>query len=107
MALLIAQEEFGDAILTGIRGLSLNPDIHKGRLFLAHAMFRAGCIPFAVREVRELCQEFPDREHLRNLLLKLQPSDAPSSPQPQPQATARREEELADVEFDPDLLDDL
>lgn len=107
MALLIAQEEFGDAILIGIRGLSLNPDIHKGRLFLAHAMFRAGCIPFAAREVRELCQEFPEREHLRNLLLKLQPSDTgPTSP-PQPQASARQEEELADVEFDPDLLDEL
>lgn len=103
MAFLITQEALGEAILVGLRGLSLNPNIHRGRLFLAHAMFRSGCIPFAAREVKELCREFPDREHLKALLEKLQPSEPARSPE----SELNKEEELADVEFDPDLLDEM
>lgn len=105
IALLIARDAFGEAILVGLKGVSANPDCHKGRLLLAHALFRAGCVPFAAREIEELVREFPDKIHLRNLLSRLRPDSA--SGELQAGEGNGAEKEVADIEFDPDALDDL
>ena len=103
-AYLISQEHFGEAILTCMRGLSVNPDCHKGRLILAHALFRSGFTPFAVRELQLLCNSFPDHRYLKNLLSKLDPTLLVNSSSDHSEASSR---EVADVEFDVDVLSDL
>jgi hypothetical protein len=105
IALLMARDAFGEAILVGLKGVSSNPDCHKGRLLLAHALFRAGCVPFAAREIGELITEFPDKVHLKNLLNRLRPDSVTSGVL----AGEALEEgkEVADIEFDPDALDEL
>jgi hypothetical protein len=105
IALLIARDSFGEAILVGLKGVSSNPDCHKGRLLLAHALFRAGCVPFAAREIAELVREFPDKLQLKNLLSRLRPDIAAGGA---PEGASYVDgKEVADIEFDPDALDDL
>jgi hypothetical protein len=100
-ALLMAKEAFAEGIQVCLRGLSVNPDCHKGRLLLAHLMFRSGFIPFAAREVAYLCQMFPEHSYLASLLAKLDPGFV----QPANAAEPLAGREVADVEFDPDALD--
>ena len=103
IALLIAHEKLGEAILVGMRGLSNNPECYKGRLLLAHAMFRSAYVPFAVREVQILCEKFPQHMHLKSLLERLAPSLTTASTV----KNVGQIEEVADVEFDIDDLDKL
>jgi predicted Zn-dependent protease len=103
-AYLISQELLGEAILTCMRGLSVNPDCHKGRLILAHALFRSGFTPFAAKELQLLCKAFPDHKYLKNLLSRLDPTAAVDGPSG---TTDSRGREVADIEFDVDALSDL
>ncbi|WKZ57933.1 MAG: hypothetical protein QY326_04500 [Bdellovibrionota bacterium] len=100
-----------DALLITLRGLSHTPDNSRGRLLLARLYFELGFTPFAVREIRELQAEYPQRKFLRQLLLKLAPdeklkevSDSPVQPEP---ASKSSSETFAEGEFDFEALEDL
>jgi predicted Zn-dependent protease len=103
-AMLVAQERLLDAIVVCLRGLSRNPELHRGRLLLAHALFRSGFTPFAAREVQLLCERMPTNQALRDLYSKLAPH-APLTAGVSEEEVAR--EEVGDVEFDVDLLEEL
>lgn len=105
--LLLRERELGKAIVVCVKGLSAAPEIHKGRLMLARAFFELEAIPFAVREIETLLEEFPQNKFLRRLLLKLSPEKTGSSVESS-HYTAEGEavdDTVAEAEFDFDSLD--
>lgn len=101
IALLIAEGRFQEAIVVGLQGLSRNPECHKGRLLFAHALFRSEYYPFAAREVQILCEKFPAHTQLSSLLARLDPTSTAHTEFTPSEGTG----EMADVEFDLDVLD--
>lgn len=101
--LLIEQERVSDAIWVCLKGLSRNPEFHRGRLLLAQAFFRAGFLPFAAREVQLLCSQLPENELLLNLYQRLAPNGEGPVNHVQ---DGDEESEVAEVEFDVDLFGD-
>lgn len=103
---------FGEALIVTLRGLSHSPDNVRARLLLARIYFELGCTPFAVREVRDLHSEFPERKFLRQLLIKLAPDEKvtaapvaePSESAPQASPTPQT---VAESEFDFEALEEL
>jgi hypothetical protein len=62
-----------DAIEVCLRGLSVNPGFHKGRLLLSRLYYECGFIPFAVRELELLLQACPHSRAVRRLVERLSP----------------------------------
>lgn len=62
-----------DAIEVCLRGLSVNPSFHKGRLLLARLYYDCGFIPFAVRELEFLLGACPNSRSIRRLVERLSP----------------------------------
>jgi predicted Zn-dependent protease len=90
-------------IITCIKGLSVNPNAHKGRLVLARALYQMNCVPFAVEQLKLLNIALPENIAIKRLLDKLSPgSTAVSDAQ-----AAELTEAEAEFDFDDmDLLDD-
>lgn len=65
-----------DAIEVCLRGLSVNPGFHKGRLLLARLYYECGYIPFAVKELESLFGACPNSKSVRRLLERLSPGSA-------------------------------
>jgi len=103
--LLITTERLDEAILVCMQGLSVNPECHKGRLTLAHALFRRGFIPFAAREIELMVEVFPGNGALRTLSERLSPGT--NSNRGVTSESTEGETEVADIEFDTDILSDL
>ena len=82
-----------------LRGLSANPSLHKGRLVLARIFYQLGFLPFALREVEELCRALPNSKSLKRLREKL-------SPEPNREAADQSAEEtVAETDMDFEELD--
>ena len=96
---LYAEGESAAALNLCIDGLSSYPNEARGRLLLARIFYEQGRIPFAVREVRELCSEHPDVKALSRLLEALAPGAASVAQSVGSAST------VAEAEFDIDLLD--
>ncbi|NLF25472.1 MAG: hypothetical protein GX589_07420 [Deltaproteobacteria bacterium] len=99
---LIEERSFESALMVCLRGLSSNPSAHAGRLLLARVFYELGLVPFAVREVEELCRELPHNLKLQRVLeaLTLNPAisrDSASSSQPD-QTLAELEVSFDDLE---------
>ena len=62
-----------EALRICLRGLSESPSCSKGRLVLARIFFDMRCMPFALREVEELCRMWPENKALTRLRGKLTP----------------------------------
>ena len=77
-------------------GLAQNPAHHKGRLVLARIHYELGQIPFAIREITELCRALPDSKSLKRLRDKLAPETAPAASP----AAGTAEETVAEADFD-------
>ena len=71
--LLRAARRHFEALGVLVAGLSASPDNHKGRLLLARVFYELQAIPFAVRELKELCLALPGNKPLVILLEKLAP----------------------------------
>jgi len=103
---------FSKAMEICLAGLSSAENNLKGKLVLARIYYQQGYLPFAVRELRELCELRPESQRLRRLLELLSPQTHPGHPK-EHQSTgaaqeATTEEEaktLAEAEFDFDDLD--
>ena len=95
---LLEEQRYTESIQVALTGLSINPNLHRGRLILAHAFFRAGFIPFAIREVKELAKLLPENEQIKRLVVKLGADSATT------EASQSGEVRVAEAEFD---LDDL
>jgi predicted Zn-dependent protease len=104
-ARLVAEERLHDAIIVCLQGLSANPELSRGRLIFAHALFRAGYVPFAAREVLMLLENFPTNPHLASLLDKLAPGSAAAITGSE--QSTEGDAAIADVEFDIDVLEGL
>ena len=74
--MLIEHARPEEALLVCLKGLSSAPGEHRGRLMLARALYELGAVPFAVREVEQLCAELPQIASLKTLLLRLAPGHA-------------------------------
>ena len=70
---LLNEQHYGVAIEAAVRGLGVNPTLHRARLLLAKVYFELGGITFAAREVFELCRFLPENKALQQLLGKLDP----------------------------------
>ena len=92
------------AIEVCLKGLSANPSCHLGRLVLARVFFERGELPFAAREVRELCSALPEIESLKRLMKSLSPDAQESVPKPQVEA-ATTQNTVAEADFDLDEID--
>ncbi len=97
-----------EAIEICLKGLSANPSCHLGRLVLARVFYERGELPFAAREVRELCATLPEIDSLRRLLKSLTPDAAQAL---ESQAEGRKTIEkapdstVAEADFDLDEID--
>lgn len=60
-----------DALVTLLKGLSENPSHDQARLLLARVFFELECIPFALNELRQLCQRYPNNVSLAKLYSSL------------------------------------
>lgn len=89
-----------EALKVCLDGLSLNPKDHKGRLALARIFYDLNHTPFAVREVQELCREFPKSEHLKKLLQKLSPGNIAEPPPVATPSDASNTVAESDFDFD-------
>ncbi len=111
MKLLLEKQEHTEAIVVALQALSKNPSHGAGRLELARAYYLAGYYPFAVRELKDLYQLFPENEALRRLLEKLSPG-ATAGASKDNIADSKKDAEgetVSEAEFDfddIDLLDD-
>lgn len=94
---LRAKGDLANALIVCLSGLSLNPKNHRGRLVLARTLFELRCVPFAVRELKELATDLPDNKNIKKLLEKLSPELV--------QTQAPPSEVLAESEFDIDILE--
>lgn len=109
--LMILSGDLQEALQVCIKGLSIAPDVHKGRLMLARVFFELEALPFAAREVKVLLDEFPDNKFLRRLYEKLCPDMAGVSDSREEYETTDDSEEVivddtvAEAEFDFDSLD--
>ena len=100
---LVASGQQKEAVEICLKGLSKNPECHRGRLALAYAFFKSGYIPFALREIEYLSYFLPENQALKKLLNKFDPIAINST-------TAGElvsGEELADMEFDLDALQEI
>ena len=70
---LRVKNELDKAMHVCLRGLSVNPDFHKGRLLLARIMFLKEYTPFVIRELEHLIKVFPDNKSIKKILTKLSP----------------------------------
>lgn len=64
---------FPKALDVCLKGLSVNPDFHKGRLALARIFYEQSYLPFAIREVKCLSEALPDNRYLQRLYAQLAP----------------------------------
>ncbi len=105
--------EMREALDVCLKGLSANPSCHLGRLVLARVFYERGDLPFAAREVRELCSQLPEIESLRRLFKSLAPDgqhevplSAQISSQPVPvKVEPSGNDTVAEAEFDLDEID--
>ncbi len=74
-----------------LRGLSANPACHKGRLVLARVFYELRYLPFALREIEELCRALPHSRSLQRLREKLSPEVS---------GAEQQEETVAEADFD-------
>ncbi len=89
-----------EALSVVLKGLSDNPDAHRGRLVLARIFYEKGYLPFAVREVEHLVRQVPSNAALKKLLGTLAP-DRGGEIQG---STGSVEDTVAESEFDLDAL---
>ena len=87
------------AIIVCLRGLSVNPSCHKGRLLLARIFYDSGFRPFAIEQIRILQQKLPDNPAIKKLLEKFSLGAEVTSPGSTTEAT------VAEAEFDFNEID--
>ena len=105
---LIAANKTTDAMAVLMKGLSANPNLHLGRLLLAKLYFGQGYIPFAAKEIKELCRQAQDNTALKRLLQKLEPTGTADSDVQSKKEAAKTDAVIAETDFDfgeIDLLD--
>jgi len=105
--LLRSEGQIDLAMDSCLRGLSINPGIHKGRLTLARLYYEKGFLPFAIRELELLRAALPDNRSISKLLEKFQPGSTQSNLVPH--QSAESSSTIAESEFevgDLDLLDE-
>lgn len=93
---LRVQGKHVEAQQVALKGLSHNPSCHLGRLALARCFYDLSLLPFARREIAELCRVLPKVASLKRLAEKLavENYDRPVDD------SAAEHEVLAEEEFD-------
>ncbi len=76
---LRGEGKLSETIEVCLAGLSSNPSCFKGRLVLARAFLQKGFVPFAQREIEQLCVALPDNTALQKLADKLDVRPAAST----------------------------
>jgi len=99
-SILLQQNQLLEALQVCLGGLSENAECHLGRLILAHTFFRLGYLPFAAREIEQLCRKLPENGPLKKLYQKLNPGKDIQVSHESP----AEEIEVADAEFEIDAL---
>lgn len=85
------------AILVCIKGLSLNPACHRGRLVFARCLYELNCRPFSIEQIKYLSHALPDNQSLSRLLAKLSHGQQTAGSQA---STAAVEDTIAEADFD-------
>ena len=88
------------AITICLKGLSANPNAHRGRLVLAHALYQMNCLPFAISQLQLLAEALPEDKVIRRLLEKLSHGTIVSG-----EGNAASSETRAEAEFDFEEID--
>ena len=106
---LLKNGSLAESILVLLRGLSLNGSEHNARLLLARSFAENGMLPFAIRELEELCTQLPDNKPLRKLLERLAPDRSAGHQKDMGRSTVASsgstERTVAEAEFDLGELD--
>lgn len=108
--LLRERDELKEAVHICLAGLSQNPTFHRGRLLLSRLYFDLHYYPFALRELLQIREAYPDNASLGRLIDKLSPDVSGSEAASSKPSTAEievDEETLAEADFDFDSLDEL
>jgi predicted Zn-dependent protease len=107
---LRAEGEGAQAMLVCLGGLSASPANTVGRLLLARLYYEYGYVPFAVREVKILLDNYPQNQAIRKLLLKLAPDEKLENYQdqtPAEETALPADTTIAEAEFDFSQLEEL
>lgn len=97
------QGQHESAVIVCLRGLSVNPDNHRGRLVLAHTLYQMRCVPFVIEQLRHLASALPEDPVIPRLLAKL--TQTPTSGDDSNENTTSEAATQAEAEFDFDEID--
>lgn len=89
------EKRLEEALLVSLRGVSVNPNLAKGRLILGRIFYDMGLHSFAAREVKELLASAPENKTLKRLSELLNPGEGVNT----------AEGVIAESDFDVDLLE--
>jgi hypothetical protein len=89
------------ALVILLLGLSHAPSNHQGRLLLARVFYELECIPFAIEQLKKLCEEFPQHKNIQKLYHKMGGEIAALTSKPQTGNV------IAHAEIDFESIDDL
>jgi predicted Zn-dependent protease len=64
-----------EALVVLLKGLSCSPNNQQGRLLLARVLYECDCVPFAIRELAQLCAALPNNPSLHKLYRALSGND--------------------------------
>ena len=94
-----------EALQVCFRGLSRTPSCHLGRLVLARIFYQSSQLPFAIREIEQLCRELPELSSINRLLKALSPdSKLEVKAQGESAKSETPEKTIAEAEFDFDMI---
>ena len=91
-----------EALVVLLKGLSCSPNNYQGRLLLARVLYECDCVPYAVREVAQLCAELPSNMSLSKLYRALSGRDYVASSNASSSAMV-----MAESEIDFDAIEEL
>jgi predicted Zn-dependent protease len=91
-----------EALVILLKGLSRNPSNYQGRLLLARVLYECDCVPYAVRELTQLCAALPNNPSLLKLYRALSGRDYVVSGDTSSSATV-----MAESEIDFDAIEEL
>lgn len=104
--ILRARYDYSRALRVCLSGLSSNPACAMGRLVLARLFYEQTYTPFAVRELIELKNKFPDNQSLEALLSKIAPQEVLDTEKVlHPSEEVEADGVVAEAEFDIDDIE--
>jgi predicted Zn-dependent protease len=91
-----------EALVVLLKGLSCSPNNQQGRLLLARVLYECDCVPYAIRELEQLCAALPNNPSLHKLYRALSGNDYQAAARASSQSAV-----MAESEIDFDAIEEL